>query len=52
MPTEHDMRAVMRAYIDRFNDSDGPGLAALFADDARIIDMKAYHSPGEVRSAP
>ena len=38
MATERGMRTAMQAYIDRFNDSDGPGLAALFADDARIED--------------
>jgi len=50
MPTEDDMRAAMQSYIDRFNDGDGPGLAAPFDDAGRIVDMKAYHGPGDVRS--
>mgnify|MGYP002712985595 CR=1 FL=1 len=38
MPTEDQMRCAMQAYIDRFNAGDGDGLAALFADTARIED--------------
>lgn len=38
MATEEQMRWAMQAYIDRFNARDGEGLAALFADDARIED--------------
>lgn len=38
MATEAQMRWAMQAYIDRFNARDGEGLAALFADDARIED--------------
>lgn len=44
MKTDHDrtmeerMRAALQAYIDRFNAKDGAGLAALFADGARIED--------------
>lgn len=38
MTTEAQMRAALQAYIDRFNAHDGAGLAALFADDARIED--------------
>lgn len=36
--TEIQMRAAMQAYIDLFNAGDGAGIAALFADDARIED--------------
>lgn len=38
MVTEEQMRFAMQAYIDRFNAQDGVGLAALFADNARIED--------------
>lgn len=38
MATEQQMRTAMQAYIDLFNKHDGEGLAALFADDARIED--------------
>jgi steroid Delta-isomerase len=38
MVTEDDMRTALQAYIDGFNASDADGLAALFADDARIED--------------
>ncbi len=38
MATEKQMRFAMQAYIDLFNARDGKGLAALFADDARIED--------------
>lgn len=38
MVTEEQMREAMQAYIDRFNAGDAEGLAALFADDARIED--------------
>ena len=38
MVDENGMRAALQAYIDRFNAGDGEGLAALFADDARIED--------------
>lgn len=38
MTTEEQMRRAMQAYIDRFNAHDGEGLAALFADNARIED--------------
>ncbi len=38
MADEQQMRSAMQAYIDRFNARDGAGLAALFADDARIED--------------
>lgn len=36
--TEAQMRAAMQAYIDLFNASDSHGIAALFADNARIED--------------
>lgn len=38
MVTEDQMRFAMQAYIDRFNAHDGDGLAALFADNAKIED--------------
>lgn len=38
MTTEDHNRAALQAYIDNFNAGDGAGLAALFADDARIED--------------
>lgn len=38
MATEEHMRSALQAYIDNFNAHDGEGLAALFADDARIED--------------
>lgn len=38
MATEKQMRFAMQAYIDLFNARDGKGLAALFADNARIED--------------
>lgn len=38
MATEQQMRDALQAYIDGFNAGDGEGLAALFADDARIED--------------
>lgn len=38
MPDERQMRDAMQAYIDLFNAGDGAGLAALFADTARIED--------------
>lgn len=38
MAIEQQMRMVLQAYIDLFNISDGKGLAALFADNARIED--------------
>lgn len=36
--SEHQMRSALQAYIDLFNSHDGTGLAALFADNARIED--------------
>ncbi|MDD2239375.1 MAG: nuclear transport factor 2 family protein [Kiritimatiellae bacterium] len=38
MASEHQMRIALQAYIDLFNRHDGRGLAALFADHARIED--------------
>lgn len=38
MVTGEQMREALQAYIDRFNAHDGEGLAALFADNARIED--------------
>lgn len=38
MASEHQMRSALQAYIDLFNRHDGQGLAALFADNARIED--------------
>lgn len=36
--SEQQMRLALQAYIDLFNSHDGKGLAALFADNARIED--------------
>jgi|GEM_PF-272667 len=36
--SEQQMRSALQAYIDLFNSHDGKGLAALFADNARIED--------------
>lgn len=38
MASEQQMRAALQAYIDHFNVRDGEGLAAMFADHARIED--------------
>lgn len=45
------MKAALQAYIDRFNAGDGQGLAALFADDARIEDPVGGPTIVEGRSA-
>ena len=51
MATEEQMRFAMQAYIDRFNAKDGAGLAALFADNARIEDPVGGTMIVEGRSA-
>lgn len=38
MTLETQMRAAVQAYFDLFNAGDGAGIAALFADDAQVID--------------
>jgi len=38
MASETQMRAAVQAYFDLFNAGDGAGIAALFADDASLID--------------
>lgn len=51
MATEEQMRSALQAYIDGFNARDGAGLAALFADNARIEDPVGGPNIIEGRSA-